>query len=79
MDYLRTYAENTLVSTADSSPQPVIRIVEKRKQKSKQVNTKLKLIEVVDILKEDTAVKCGIFSSSFDTGDVQIFPLFSSR
>ncbi|PFX12965.1 G-protein coupled receptor GRL101 [Stylophora pistillata] len=57
MDYLRTYAENTLVSTADSSPQPVIRIVEKRKQKSKQVNTKLKLIEVVDIFKEDTAGK----------------------
>ena len=67
MDYLRTYAENTLVSTADSSPQPVIRIVEKRKQKSKQVNTKLKLIEVVDIFKEDTAGKRSTVSAFLGT------------
>ena len=56
-DYLGTYAENTLVSIAESSPRPVKRIVEKKEQQSKQVKTKLKLIEVVDIFKEDTTGK----------------------
>ena len=57
MDYLRTNAENTLVSIAESSPRPVKKIVEKQEQQSKQVKTKLKLIEVVDIFQEDTTGK----------------------
>ena len=57
MDYLRTNAENTLVSIAESSPRPVRKIVEKQEQQSKQVKTKLKLIEVVDIFQEDTTGK----------------------
>ena len=57
MDYLRTNAENTLVSIAESSPRPVKKIVEKHEQQSKQVKTKLKLIEVVDIFQEDTTGK----------------------
>ena len=57
MDCLRTNAENTLVSIAESSPRPVKKIVEKHEQQSKQVKTKLKLIEVVDIFKEDTTGK----------------------
>ena len=57
MDYLRKNAENTLVSIAESSPRPVKKIVEKQKQQSKQVKTKLKLIEVVDIFQEDTTGK----------------------
>ena len=57
MDYLRTNAEKTLVSIAESSPRPVKKIVEKQEQQSKQVKTKLKLIEVVDIFQEDTTGK----------------------
>ena len=57
MDYLRKNAENTLVSIAESSPRPVKKIVEKQEQQSKQVKTKLKLIEVVDIFQEDTTGK----------------------
>ena len=57
MDYLRTNAENTLVSITESSPRPVKKIVEKQEQQSKQVKTKLKLIEVVDIFQEDTTGK----------------------
>ena len=57
MDYLRKNAENTLVSIAESSPRPVKKIVEKKEQQSKQVKTKLKLIEVVDIFQEDTTGK----------------------
>ena len=57
MDYLRTNAEKTLVSIAESSPRPVRKIVEKQEQQSKQVKTKLKLIEVVDIFQEDTTGK----------------------
>ena len=57
MDCLRTNAENTLVSIAESSPRPVKKIVEKQEQQSKQVKTKLKLIEVVDIFQEDTKGK----------------------
>ena len=57
MDYLRTNAENTLVSIAEPSPRPVKKIVEKQEQQSKQVKTKLKLIEVVDIFQEDTTRK----------------------
>ena len=57
MDYLRTNAENTLVSIAESSPRPVKKIVEKQEQQSKQLKTKLKLIEVLDIFQEDTTGK----------------------
>ena len=57
MDYLRKNAENTLVSIAESSPRPVKKILEKQEQQSKQVKTKLKLIEVVDIFQEDTTGK----------------------
>ena len=57
MDYLRKNAENTLVSIAESSPRPVKKIGEKQEQQSKQVKTKLKLIEVVDIFQEDTTGK----------------------
>ena len=57
MDCLRKNAENTLVSIAESSPRPVKKIVEKQEQQSKQVKTKLKLIEVVDIFQEDTTGK----------------------
>ena len=57
MDYLRTNAEKTLVSFAESSPRPVKKIVEKQEQQSKQVKTKLKVIEVVDIFQEDTTGK----------------------
>ena len=57
MDYLRTNAEKTLVSIAESSPRPVKKIAEKQEQQSKQVKTKLKLIEVVDIFQEDTTGK----------------------
>ena len=57
MDCLRKNAENTLVSIAESSPRPVKKIVEKKEQQSKQVKTKLKLIEVVDIFQEDTTGK----------------------
>ena len=57
MDCLRTNAENILVSIAESSPRPVKKIVEKQEQQSKQVKTKLKLIEVVDIFQEDTTGK----------------------
>ena len=57
MDCLRTNAENTLVSIAESSPRPVKKIVEKQEQQSKQLKTKLKLIEVLDIFQEDTTGK----------------------
>ena len=57
MDCLRKNAENTLVSIAESSPRPVKKILEKQEQQSKQVKTKLKLIEVVDIFQEDTTGK----------------------
>ena len=57
MDCLRKNAENTLVSIAESSSRPVKKIVEKQEQQSKQVKTKLKLIEVVDIFQEDTTGK----------------------
>ena len=57
MDYLRKNAENTLVSIAESSPRPVKKIVEKQEQQSKQLKTKLKLIEVLDIFQEDTTGK----------------------
>ena len=64
MDYLRTNAENTLVSIAESSPRPVKKIAEKQEQQSKQVKTKLKLIEVVDIFQEDTTGKCSTVGTS---------------
>ena len=57
MDCLRTNAENTLVSIAESSPRPVKKIVEKQEQQRKLVKTRLKLIEVVDIFQEDTIGK----------------------
>ena len=57
MDCLRKNAENTLVSIAESSPRPVKKIVEKQEQQSKQLKTKLKLIEVLDIFQEDTTGK----------------------
>ena len=57
MDCLRTNAENTLVSIAESSPRPIKKIVEKQEQQRKLVKTRLKLIEVVDIFQEDTIGK----------------------
>ena len=57
MDCLRTNAENTLVSIAESSPRPIKKIVEKQEQQRKLVKTRLKLIELVDIFQEDTIGK----------------------
>ena len=57
MDCLRTNAENTLVSIAESSPRPIKKIVEKQEQQRKLVKTRLKLIEAVDIFQEDTIGK----------------------
>ncbi|KAL9987529.1 hypothetical protein ACROYT_G001853 [Oculina patagonica] len=54
-DWLKTHADNTLVSTVLSSPMPSPKAAGTQGRENKQVHAKLKLIEKVNIMEDGTA------------------------
>lgn len=56
-DWLKTHGDHTLVSNVLSSPLPSPKAAGTKGREIKQVHAKLKLIEEVNILEDDTAGK----------------------